>query len=294
MVWDEIIGREVVRYEVFEPWCMSQGAQIDGIAVFGALALQTRDAVLTLSSQLRFSRGAGGAHSAFGLCVSVMPVDAWALKRNGWKAQSAAVGARPLPWYAVPMNQHQDTPYLPIPLGRAVTDIAIRPQNKDAVSLRFEGHRAPVTFEYHNGFDGGVAWVGPKHSAPALISPFSPMGEFCWLHPAANIEIRHPLGIFKSAMFEDWPLAMRRAVFGNLEADNGVPLRTGKQLLGLPGFRAIYLDTVADLMQLRFDQHPALARRLAAMSSRVGPESEYADMVNARFLKRARLAEIVV
>jgi hypothetical protein len=116
---------------------------------------------------------------------------------------------------------------------------------------------------------------------PLVISPFLHIGEFSWLHPASKFETQHPLGLLKSAVVEDWPLALRRAVIRQQEAGNE-PLRSGAQLLGMSQFREIYLNTVADLMQRRFAQHPALARGLAAMSAHVESVHDYAAMINER------------
>ena len=293
-MFNEIVGREVVKYEVFEPWCMSPDAKIDGIPVFGALALHTQDTVLTLSSHLRFSSLAKGARTSFGLKVSVMPKDAWALKRSWWIAHSASMGVRPLRWYSNPMQKSEETPYLPVSFRRKITAISIHPHDLDAVSVSFDGHSTPVTFEYRDGFDGGIAWVGPKLSAPSIISPFLPMGEFSWLHPASKFEIRHPHGLLKSAVSEDWPLALRRAVLGHQEAGNGEPLRSGAQLLGMSQLRSVYLDAVANLMQLLFAQHPALARRLAVMSARVESGHDYGAMINERSSRWVLQTEMTV
>jgi hypothetical protein len=281
-VFDEIVGREVLKYEVFEPWCLSPVAKVDGTPIFGALAVHTSEAVLILSSNLRFSSSATVARSSFGLPVSVMPNDSWALKRNWLIGRSASTGVRPLPWYSNPMHGTDEAPYLPLFLKRKISAIELRPHDRDAISFTFEGHPTPVTYEYRGDFDGGIAWAGLKLPPLSVISPFLPMGEFAWLHPASKIEIRHPLGLLKSAVFEDWPLALRRAVFGHQESSSGEPLRSGAQLLRMPQYRSDYLDKVADLMQLRFDQHPALLRRLLAFSARIDSTQDYADLINER------------
>jgi hypothetical protein len=281
-VFDEIVGREVLKYEVFEPWCLSPAAKVDGIPVFGALAIHTSEAVLVLSSNLRFSSSAMVARPFFGLQVSVMPNDAWVLKRSWLIGRSASMGSRPLPWYSHPMHGTGETPYLPLFLKRKVSAIELRPHDRDVISFAFDGHPTPVTYEYRGDFDGGIAWAGLKLPPLSVISPFLPKGEFAWLHPASKIEIRHPLGLLKTSVFEDWPLALRRAVFGHQESSSGEPLRSGAQLLRMPQYRSAYLDKVADLMQLRVDQHPALLRRLSAFSARFDSTHEYADLINER------------
>lgn len=279
-MFDEIIGQELVKFEVFEPWCMGRDTQLEGTPVFGALALYMQDAVLTLASQLRFSNRASRPLDGYELCVSVIPMDAWIIKRNGWIVHSASTGARAVPWYAVPMHRHFQAAFLPLNPGRRFTGISIHPQGLDAVSLYFDGKTSPVIFEYREEFDGGIAWIGPKIKAPEVIAPFLPTGEFSWLHPASQIEIQHPLGKLRSATFKDWPLSLRRSVLSQRATIYAETLRTGAHLLERSELRSIYLQAVADLMQLRFTQHPALARRLVAFTARIDPVSDYREMLD--------------
>lgn len=280
---EEAIGQEILRYEVFEPWCMGANAKIGALPVFGALAVHTRQAVVTFSSRVRFSPLAKTADSSYGLVVSIMPTDAWALQRTRWLAHSASVGSRQLGWYSYPTHAPNDTPILPIQPGWKITDLSLHPDGQDAVRCSFDQASSPVTFAYRADFDGGICWAGSTTSAIQTIqtiSPFLPEGEFAWLHPATKIEVRHPHGLMKSAVFEDWPLSLRRSVFGPQEAPNGEPLRRSTQLLRSSQLRSAYLDTVSELMKLRFSQHPMLARRLAARSAIVNPQDDFGGMVN--------------
>lgn len=277
---NEVIGQKILRYEVFEPWCMGADTQIDGTPVFGALAMHTQHAVLTLSSRLRFSTLAKTAESSYGLVVSIMPRESWTLQRDRWLAHSASCGSRAFGWYSYPTHTVNETPFLPVRSGWEITDISLHPHGQDAVVLCFEQVPSPVAFRYRADFDGGICWAAPKLAAPKTISPFLPEGEFSWLHPAAKIEIRHAHGLLKSAVFEDWPMSLRRSVFGTQEAPNGEPLRRSSQLLRIPQLRSAYLKVVSELIKLRFIQHPVLARRLAAMTAIVDPVEDFEAMVN--------------
>ena len=145
---NEVIGWEILKYEVFEPWCMSDDTQIDGTPVFGALAMHTQHAVLTLSSRLRFSTLAQTAESSYGLIVSIMPRESWSLQCDRWLAHSASFGSRVFRWYSYPTNTVNETPFLPIRTGWRITDISLHPHDQDAVVLGFDQVPSPVAFRY--------------------------------------------------------------------------------------------------------------------------------------------------
>lgn len=280
---DEIIGKEIVSYEVFEPWCLSTDAQLDGRPVFGALALHTSGAVLTLSSRLRFANLPEMSDASHGLVISAMDSESWSLQRARWLERSELSGPRPVSWYrhtARTVEGVMGTPFLPIRPGLRIADVSLRPDGLDAVALRFEEVTAPVVFEYWPDFDGGLGWTAGVPKTLEVISPFLPIGEFAWLHPATPIPVQYEGFTLRSALFEDWPLMLRRSIVDRQELPSGKSLRRSAQLLATPHLRAPYLRVVQMLMALRFKQYPWLRRRLLNLHTTVADAEEFGNLVN--------------
>jgi hypothetical protein len=283
------MGQEVVDYEAFEPWCLDPNGQIHGVPVVGALVLHTSgDIVLTLSSRLRFSSVPLAGSPVFGLHVSAMTRDSWVLQRARWLERSQMSGPRQVSWYRHTTDASQ-APFLPIPVGRRFAEITVRPGDHDAVALGFEGLGKPIVFEYRPDFDGGIGLAGTALTAPKVIAPFLPIGEFSWLHPAAKIPVQLEGDLLKSAVFEDWPLTLRRSIQGLQELPSGEPLRRSEQLLTAPHLRLPYLSIVEKLWALRFKQRPWLPHRLANFKITVAEDHAFGELVNRSLLARQAL-----
>jgi hypothetical protein len=123
-------------------------------------------------------------------------------------------------------------------------------------------------------------------TAPKVIAPFLPIGEFSWLHPAAQIPVQIEGGILKSAVFEDWPLTLRRSIQSLQALPSGEPLRRGEQLLTAPHLRMPYLSAVEKLWALRFKQRPWLQHRLTNSSITVAEDHAFGELVNRSLLAR--------
>ena len=254
-----MVGSQVLSVEVFEPWAGNYDTGDEPAQPFGALAITTADRVLAISSQLRFS---DLNRPAVGLHTSALDHASWGLLRQRWLQRSEQSGPRDNRWCRYSINdQDQSYTVLPVRPGWKISSIQTMLPVADGLVLNFEGGQE-VLLECWPSFDGAIGWNQGGRQKLSKIEVLAPSGEFAWLHPAAPIPIYLDGVRLRSAVFEDWPLALRRTVLQTQLMLDGQPVRRGVQLLSSQDFREPYIQKIQALMRHRFEQHAWANARL--------------------------------
>ena len=246
----DLLFRELRKIELVDPWrVVGHPVGLTGSSLLAeAMALHFGDLALICSSPLRYARRESGtaiaAWSSNGLLslgyrVSVVPTeDAGLVLPTG--SCGLTVSAKDL------SSRGLLGPELPLMLLQRLTE----DESVGTIQMRVAGADW-FQLVYRRDLDGAIEFspIGDLHRIE-VIAVNSPADEFGWLHPASA----HPFVLdgryWRTAHPQDWPWPLQRAWRSQPNSSE---------------FRQV----MKTALLARFQQHPALRRRLLALQCTV-------------------------
>lgn len=307
MEFDPFLGKRLTAMSVFEPW-KERGTQPIRPPLFGAIALEFGDIALLFESPLRYSRAGwnaslesfmapGGLHSVttdYRPIVCDMDQLRWHKRlvehrscvcetdQSGFHKRVREDGVsvlQPSIWTSVlPESRHRlvldNLPDLRRLYGQTL--LAMSPVSDTVMELRFSGQDFPLWLTYREDLDGAiqVAWAGWHHQITAIVVS-EPDCAFGWLHPNAPYSIR--------VKAKCWPNISRYIESARWEATRSQrdPRSQNENHL---------LAIHEEALRLKFEAHPQLARRFAAIRYPIFSECVELVVVASQALHRLRAA----
>lgn len=248
--FSDLLFRELTRIELIDPWRLNgRPVGVVGVSLLaGAMALHFGDLALVCSSPLRYSRsGLGTRLAAIGDCAMLC------LGYRIYIVDGSDVdlilhsGTNRLTMTAKDLRAHDllgAEP--PLVLHQGVQECDYLP----AICLRLMGTDG-FRLSYRHDLDGVIelAPIGVQHKMGTVIVS-SPADEFGWMHPASN----HPFVLdgryWRTAQSRDWPWPLAREWRSHPASGE-------------------YRRVMKAALLARFQQHPALGRRLLALQCAV-------------------------
>ena len=270
----DLLFRELTKIELIEPWrCTGRAAGVVVRSLLaGAMALHFEDLALICTSPLRYLRS--------GLGTQLAATDAESMRSLGYRihfVDSAEAdfflpsGSSRLTLASKDMQAHGLSGVEPplvllhgIHEGLDLSSINLRLLGSDWFQL-----------SYRSDLDGAIEFVpcGSRHQL-TTVNVTCPNDEFGWLHPASP----HPFVLdghyWRTAHPRDWPWPLAR------------------EWRSQPNSRE-FRQVMKTALLARFQQHPALRRRLLALQCTVSVAGVPAGLIEevACLLRKERLVE---
>jgi hypothetical protein len=264
MEFNPLLGRRLTAMSVFEPW-RERGPPHIALPLFGAITLEFGDMALFFKSPLRYARvGLNQNFASFmapgasrGIATSYRPIvcDMDQLGFYRRMLQNRAGETQPFYWQSVlPESRHSlmldNLPDLRRLFGQTL--LGMNRVSDTAFELRFTGQDFPLWSCYRSDLDGAiqVSWADWNHRITE-VAVTEPDHAFGWLHPNAPYPI--------CEMSRKWPNIRRYIESATWEATLGQrEIRCGDK-------EEVLLAIHEAALRLKFEQHPTLARRFAAI-----------------------------
>ena len=263
MELDPFLGKPLTVISVFEPW-KERGTQPIGLPLFGAITLEFGDTALLFKSPLRYSRT--GLYASFAsfiapgglreVTANLHPIvcDTEQLEFYKRALEGHPNITQPLVWKSVLPESHRSLALDNLPdllrlYGQVL--LGMTPVSETVIELRFSGQDFPIWLSYREDLDGAIqmAWAGWHHQIAEIVVA-EPDCAFGWLHPDASYPI--------CAKAKLWPNMRRYIESATWEATRGQrdPFSQNQDVL---------LTIHEEALRLKFEGHPQLARRFAAI-----------------------------
>lgn len=251
MLLEQLLIQPIRRIDLIQPW-RAAGKKVGVVAdslLAGAMAIHFTDSALVFRSPLRFAScqtgtvvemRSGGIPRTLGYRFDVMPsadVD------GVFSAIEPRLSLLPERWPDLVPAGREPSMLLLADVGRIGGTCCLRLRLLD---------RGWCSVTYRRDLDGAIEF-SPQHDR-VEVSGFvvnAPTDEFGWLHPASA----HPFVLdgqyWRTAHPRDWPWPLRKAL-----RSHACP-------------PALHAATLQRALLAKFSQHPALRRRLLAMTATV-------------------------
>lgn len=262
MEFDPLFGRRLTALTVLETWRYSSDPEFQ-LPLFGAVALEFGALALLLKSPLRFARIDRHASLASFLApdglranrASYRPIvcELDALEFHKRALQGVTSAAQPCRWISVLPQSRTSLVLDNLPDLQQLYDqtlLGMTAVSSTVIELRFTGQEFPTRTHYREDLDGAiqVAWAGWQHRIREIVVS-EPECAFGWLH----LQAPYPI----CARSRRWPNIERYIKWATWDATRGHrdPLADDRVLLAIH----------EDALRMKFECHPALARRFAAI-----------------------------
>lgn len=290
MELDPFLGKPLTAISVFEPW-KERSAQPIGLPLFGAIALEFGDTALLFKSPLRYTRTR--LYASF---ASFMAPDGLRDTTADFRAivcdteqlgfykrtlEGRANITQPFLWSPVLPESRRNLALDNLPdllrlYGQVL--LGMTPVSETVIELRFSGQDFPIWLSYREDLDGAIqmAWAGWHHQITEIVVS-EPDCAFGWLHPDAPYPI--------CAKAKLWPNMRRYIESATWEATRGQrgPVRQNK---------GVVLAIHEQALRLKFEGHPQLARRFAAI--RYSIVGDCLSDIAIQVLRRLRVAHSAI
>lgn len=242
-IFPELVGQKLCRLWVFD---QDNFPSFTGNSLLaGALAWEFEDAMLVLSSPLRYLHCGQG---------SVMGDEAGSLYDMGFRVTLLSLEAADA-WLSRFVGRTTvDAPYWRRMIGQRLRSVGLMSDSVQSsltpwhIELVFSEEPLPCCVSYRQDLDGLIeARDSGKYFELSEIEVSSPKQAFGWLHPAAPLEFILGEQLWRSAQTSDWPFPVRKQLQISTQPD------------------AFYRDTLSRALVARFQQHPRYRQRLQAL-----------------------------
>jgi hypothetical protein len=264
MEFNPLFGRCLIALTVLEPW-KDSSTRTFGLPLFGAIVLEFDcGTALVFKSPLRYARTSSHASLASFLAADGLREARAAFRHIVCDMDQLGFHKRALVGSAGVTQPSSWRPVLPVSHNSLAPDnlpdlqqlhghamLGMSAVSGNVFELRFSGQDFPIWLTYREDLDGAiqVAWAGWDHRITEVVVT-EPDHAFGWLHPDAPYPI--------CAKAREWPNIGRYIKWAHWEAT-----RSQRDPHGDDG--GVLLAIHEDALRMKFECHPQLARRFAAI-----------------------------